>query len=132
MSNTAMALGCIALGVGALALYADHMRTGNDEMFYRGGRNSVALCLPGSGAMMLFGGMLGLVQEHAPDSFWAGLLTVLSLLGGLCFAIGLLPIPLPDPMYPHWHAERRERRRIAEGRSRSQWSGWETIDRDRR
>ena len=100
------------------------------------GRNTVAVIEPAVGGLMTFGGC-GLLAQAAGfetgdlvTSFF-GVGFFLSMVVGI---LGLIPFPLPAPMYPEWQLEKRRRRaaRSGAGSAEEVWrrAGFSTGDPD--
>lgn len=90
--------------------YADLCRSIMKSSFDLG-RNTIALIEPAVGACFFFGGVLLLTPKTSPLMS----LLVPAVLFFLAVAVlGLLPIPLPKPMYPEWQMEKRRQRAVQE------------------
>jgi hypothetical protein len=100
------------------------------------GRNTVAVIEPAVGGFMLFGGaaMLVGVAGFGNDSVLMSFFAPAALLSLLVAALGLIPFPLPAPMYPEWQLEKRRRRaaRSGAGSAEEVWrrAGYPTGDPD--
>ncbi|WP_185732056.1 hypothetical protein [Actinomyces bowdenii] len=108
---------CTAIGAGALvnwwfemfsdSPYADLCRSMMDSTFDLG-RNTIALIEPAIGGMMFFGGLFLLAETDSPLGKATGWLCLSFMALAM---LGLIPFPLPKPMYPEWQMEKRRQRR---------------------
>ncbi|MBO3725865.1 hypothetical protein J5X07_12685 [Actinomyces bowdenii] len=70
------------------------------------GRNTIALIEPALGACFFFTGILILTPKTSPlGSFLVPIILFFIVIA----ALGMLPIPLPRPMYPEWQMDKRRR-----------------------
>lgn len=90
--------------------YAELCRSLTKERFNLG-RNTIALIEPAAGVGFTFGGFAILLNHAGVNKDNPLLLFIASLfLFFLAVAVlGMLPIPLPRPMYPEWQMDRRRR-----------------------
>ena len=81
------------------------------------GRNTVAIIEPAVGGFMTFGGaaMLAGVAGFGNDSVLMSFFAPATLISLAVAALGLIPFPLPAPMYPEWQLEKRRRRAARSG-----------------
>lgn len=98
----------------ALAMFTD---TGLGEFAREisadmGAKNNLALIVPSTALMFLFGTVFGFGE---PDSVFEVVCGSMSAFFLLIASVGFLPISLPAWMYPEWHARRRCQRLGAEG-----------------
>ncbi|MBO3725866.1 hypothetical protein J5X07_12690 [Actinomyces bowdenii] len=90
--------------------YAELCRSLTEERFNLG-RNTIALIEPAAGIGFTFGGVAillnhaGMNKDHPLLLFIAGLFFFFLAVA----ALGMLPIPLPKPMYPEWQMDKRRR-----------------------
>ena len=100
------------------------------------GRNTVAIIEPAVGGFMTFGGaaMLAGVAGFGNDSVLMSFFAPATLISLAVAALGLIPFPLPAPMYPEWQLEKRRRlaARSGAGSAEEVWrrAGYPTGDPD--
>ena len=100
------------------------------------GRNTVAIIEPAVGGFMTFGGaaMLAGVAGFGNDSVLMSFFAPATLISLAVAALGLIPFPLPAPMYPEWQLEKRRRlaARSGAGSAEEVWrrAGFSTGDPD--
>ena len=100
------------------------------------GRNTVAIIEPAVGGFMTFGGaaMLAGVAGFGNDSVLMSFFAPVTLISLAVAALGLIPFPLPAPMYPEWQLEKRRRlaARSGAGSAEEVWrrAGYPTGDPD--
>ena len=123
---------CIVIGIGTLinwwfemfsdSSYADLCRSMMDSEFNLG-RNTIAVIEPAIGASMLTGGIFLLNRNDGSLGQAAGWLCVFFL---TLAVLGVIPFPLPKPMYPEWQMEKRRQRRLQDSVERASDSMSET------
>ena len=100
------------------------------------GRNTVAVIEPAVGVVFVFGGAGGLLMTVGgmgtrPLPVALLMIAVIAL---MVMLLGLIPFPLPAPMYPEWQLEKRRRRvaRSGAGSAEEVWrrAGFSTGDPD--
>jgi len=81
------------------------------------GRNTTALVEPAAGVAFVFGsagGLLMTVGGMGVRPLPVALLMV-AVVAFVVLLLGLIPFPLPAPMYPEWQLEKRQRRAAQSG-----------------
>ena len=81
------------------------------------GRNTTALIEPAVGVAFIFGSAGGLLMTVGGMGVRPLPVTLLmvAVVAFVVLLLGLIPFPLPAPMYPEWQLERRRRRAAQSG-----------------
>ena len=81
------------------------------------GRNTTALVEPAAGVAFVFGSAGGLLMTVGGMGVRPLPVTLLmvAVVAFVVLLLGLIPFPLPAPMYPEWQLERRRRRAAQSG-----------------
>ena len=118
---------CLVLGMVTMvnwwfAMFSDHWYGDLGCSFGEGefnvGRNTISLILPAVGVAFSIGGCGMLLYPSGISGGMPKVLMGTALFFVVVALLGLIPFPLPGPMYPEWQLERRRR---AQEAARAGW-----------
>lgn len=125
MSSVGMGFGCLVLGGGTLVNWWFEMFSDcgyaklcrSIATSFSPGRNTTALIEPAVGVAFVFGSAGGLLMTVGGMGVRPLPVTLLmvAVVAFVVLLLGLIPFPLPAPMYPEWQLERRRRRAAQSG-----------------
>ena len=120
-----MGFGCLVLGGGTLVNWWFEMFSDcgyaklcrSIATSFSPGRNTTALIEPAVGVAFVFGSAGGLLMTVGGMGVRPLPVTLLmvAVVAFVVLLLGLIPFPLPAPMYPEWQLERRRRRAAQSG-----------------
>ena len=125
MTGVQAAAGCLVLGGGTLVNWWFEMFSDcgyaklcrSIATSFSPGRNTTALIEPAVGVAFVFGSAGGLLMTVGGMGVRPLPVTLLmvAVVAFVVLLLGLIPFPLPAPMYPEWQLERRRRRAAQSG-----------------
>ena len=102
------------------AMFSDHWYGDLGRSFGEGefnvGRNTISLILPAVGVAFSIGGCGMLLYPSGSSGGMPKVLMGTALFFVVVALLGLIPFPLPGPMYPEWQMEKRRARAEAAAR----------------
>ena len=116
---------CLILGAVTMlnwwfAMFSDHWYGDLGRSFGEGefnvGRNTISLILPAVGVAFSIGGCGMLLYPSGSSGGMPKVLMGTALFFVVVALLGLIPFPLPGPMYPEWQMEKRRARAEAAAR----------------
>ena len=116
---------CLVLGMVTMvnwwfAMFSDHWYGDLGCSFGEGefnvGRNTISLILPAVGVAFSIGGCGMLLYPSGISGGMPKVLMGTALFFVVVALLGLIPFPLPGPMYPEWQMEKRRARAEAAAR----------------
>ena len=116
---------CLILGAVTMlnwwfAMFSDHWYGDLGRSFGEGefnvGRNTISLILPAVGVAFSIGGCGMLLYPSGNSGGMPKVLMGTALFFVVVALLGLIPFPLPGPMYPEWQMEKRRARAEAAAR----------------
>ena len=125
LSDTQIGVGCLVLGAVTMvnwwfAMFSDHWYGDLGRSFGEGefnvGRNTISLILPAVGVAFSIGGCGMLLYPSGSSGGMPKVLMGTALFFVVVALLGLIPFPLPGPMYPEWQMEKRRARAEAAAR----------------
>ena len=118
-------VGCLILGAVTMlnwwfAMFSDHWYGDLGRSFGEGefnvGRNTISLVLPAVGVAFSIGGCGMLLYPSGSSGGMPKVMMGTALFFVVVALLGLIPFPLPAPMYPEWQMEKRRARAEAAAR----------------
>ena len=118
-------VGCLILGAVTMlnwwfAMFSDHWYGELGRSFGEGefnvGRNTISLVLPAVGVTFSIGGCGMLLYPSGSSGGMPKVMMGTALFFVVVALLGLIPFPLPGPMYPEWQLEKRWARAEAAAR----------------
>jgi hypothetical protein len=112
-------VGCLILGAVTMlnwwfAMFSDHWYGELGRSFGEGefnvGRNTISLVLPAVGVAFSIGGCGMLLYPSGSSGGMPKVMMGTALFFVVVALLGLIPFPLPGPMYPEWQMEKRRAR----------------------
>ena len=125
LSDTQVGVGCLVLGAVTMvnwwfAMFSDRWYGDLGRSFGEGefnvGRNTISLILPAVGVAFSIGGCGMLLYPSGSSEGMPKVLMGTALFFVVVALLGLIPFPLPGPMYPEWQMEKRRARAEAAAR----------------
>ena len=125
LSDTQIGVGCLVLGAVTMvnwwfAMFSDHWYGDLGRSFGEGefnvGRNTISLILPAVGVAFSIGGCGMLLYPSGSSGGMPKVLMGTALFFVVVALLGLIPFPMPGPMYPEWQMEKRRARAEAAAR----------------
>ena len=125
LSDTQVGVGCLVLRAVTMlnwwfAMFSDHWYGDLGRSFGEGefnvGRNTISLILPAVGVAFSIGGCGMLLYPSGSSGGMPKVLMGTALFFVVVALLGLIPFPLPGPMYPEWQMEKRRARAEAAAR----------------
>ena len=113
-------LGAVTMVNWWFAMFSDHWYGDLGRSFGEGefnvGRNTISLILPAVGVAFSIGGCGMLLYPSGSSGGMPKVLMGTALFFVVVALLGLIPFPLPGPMYPEWQMEKRRARAEAAAR----------------
>ena len=113
-------LGAVTMVNWWFAMFSDHWYGDLGRSFGEGefnvGRNTISLVLPAVGVAFSIGGCGMLLYPSGSSGGMPKVLMGTALFFVVVALLGLIPFPLPGPMYPEWQMEKRRARAEAAAR----------------
>ena len=113
-------LGAVTMVNWWFAMFSDHWYGDLGRSFGEGefnvGRNTISLVLPAVGVAFSIGGCGMLLYPSGSSGGMPKVMMGTALFFVVVALLGLIPFPLPGPMYPEWQMEKRRARAEAAAR----------------